>query len=133
MDTQTLRDQTAAKVEDLRDPLRALLSNLAETGINAFVGWLRLQAPTPSPSASPVDVTTGADDGDDAARDAAALLGLSVGASVAEVRAAFRSRVKVEMATGTFHDQRGGGDTDAYAQRLIAAKNLLIERAMVDA
>lgn len=134
MNTQTtIRGETATTLEDVRDPLRALLSNLAETGINAFVGWLRLQTPTPLPSPMVCEPSPDDTDDDDDAQDAAALLGVSLGASVAEIRAAFRARVKVEMATGDFHDQRGGGDTDAHAQRLIVAKNLLIERAMVDA
>ena len=60
--------------------------------------------------------------------DAAALLGIDLSATVDEIRAAFRERVKCEMRSGTFHDQ-GGEATDDQARRLIAAKNLLIERA----
>ena len=57
---------------------------------------------------------------------AAALLGIKLGATTDEIRAAFRERVKAELESGSFHDQ-GGGMTDENAQRLIAAKNLLIE------
>ena len=59
---------------------------------------------------------------------AAALLKVSTVATVGEIRAAFRERVKEELTSGTFHDQ-GGDDTDERAQDLIAAKNLLIEFA----
>jgi hypothetical protein len=134
MTTQTPQDQTVANSEAMREPLRALLMNCAEAGINAFIGWLRVEvAPMAAHSSSTSEEpapTHGAEHADDeAAREAAMLLGLPLGASVAEIRAAFRSRVKVEMASGAFHDQRGDGETDAHAQRLIAAKNLLLERA----
>ena len=62
--------------------------------------------------------------------DAAALLGVDRLATIDEIRAAFRDRVKAELRSGTFHDQAGGA-TDERAQRLIAAKNLLIEHASV--
>lgn len=123
--------------------LRAALTNLAELGINAFVDWLRAPvvsqtapawppAPFDEPrrdpdrdgNASPPEY----DDPDAAAREAADLLGVPLTATAGEVRAAFRTRIKAEAATGTFHDQRGGG-TDERAQMLITAKNLLVERA----
>jgi hypothetical protein len=62
--------------------------------------------------------------------DAAALLGVDRLATVDEIRAAFRDCVKMELRSGTFHDQAGDA-TDERAQRLIAAKNLLIEHATV--
>jgi hypothetical protein len=59
---------------------------------------------------------------DDAAIDAARLLGVRVDASANEVRAALRTR----LANSRLHPDQGG-DGDA-AKRLIAAKNLLIDR-----
>lgn len=61
---------------------------------------------------------------------AATLLGVELTATVDEIRAAFRERIKREMRSGAFHDQ-GGDATDDQAQQLIAAKNLLIEHVEV--
>ncbi|PZR67388.1 MAG: hypothetical protein DLM63_06670 [Solirubrobacterales bacterium] len=76
-----------------------------------------------------IDRDDDSDSDADAMYDAADLLGVRVDASPDEVRAAFRRCVKAALATDIgFHDH-GGDDTDPRAQRLIAAKNLLIERA----
>src|SRR5262249_11861372 len=48
---------------------------------------------------------------------AANLLGVELTATVDEIRAAFRERVKREMRSGAFHDQ-GGDATDDQAQQL---------------
>ena len=62
---------------------------------------------------------------DEPAARAAALLGVAVDASVDEVRAALRARLS---ASRLHPDQGGDGET---AKQLIAAKNLLVERARV--
>jgi hypothetical protein len=63
---------------------------------------------------------SGADDDD--AIEAAALLGVSVDASDTEIRAALRAR----FSSSGLHPDHGGDGVEAA--RLIAAKNLLIER-----
>jgi hypothetical protein len=63
------------------------------------------------------------DEDDTSVRGAAALLGVSLGASADEVRAALRRKLG---ASRLHPDQGGDGE---HAKRLIAAKNLLVERA----
>ena len=85
----TIPNAFRSDARDLRDPLRALLSSLAESGISALVDWLHdTQVKRQSPTA---DASHG-DDVDTAARDAAALLGVALTAGAADVRAAFRAR-----------------------------------------
>jgi hypothetical protein len=60
---------------------------------------------------------------DEAVANAAALLGVAVDANADEIRAALRSRLS---ASGLHPDQGGDGEE---AKLLIAAKNLLVERA----
>jgi hypothetical protein len=72
-------------------------------------------APSPDPAAE--------DDGPaDADREAAELLGVPLDASADEIRAALRAKL---VRSRLHPDQGGDGDE---AKRLIAAKNLLIER-----
>jgi hypothetical protein len=63
------------------------------------------------------------DDGDEEASDAATLLGVSLDATESQIRAALRAR----FATSRLHPDHGGDGDEA--KRLIAAKNLLVERA----
>jgi hypothetical protein len=69
--------------------------------------------PTDEPAAFDVDERTAS---------AAALLGVAVDASADEVRAALRARLSASQ----LHPDHGGDGEEA--KRLIAAKNLLIER-----
>lgn len=64
-----------------------------------------------------------ADDDDAEAIDAAAALGVAPFATEDEIRAALRAR----LASSRLHPDQGGDGVEA--SRLIAAKNLLIERA----
>lgn len=120
---------------DWRGVTSALLSDLAT---RLLVG-LRDYAESCGPAAraeavDPVDATWDAvaedlddndelDDGDEPARDAAALLGVSLDATADEVRAALRSK----LATSRLHPDHGGSGEEAT--RLITARNLLVERA----
>jgi len=67
------------------------------------------------------------DEEDDEAIEAAALLGVSVDATDSEIRAALRAR----LSSSRLHPDHGGDGVEA--KRLIAAKNLLIERLRGDA
>jgi hypothetical protein len=117
---------------DAQGVLRAALSDLVTAGLSAFTQWLEQHAPLSSADYSDPRIDGG--DADDTAPDddvgeAALLLGVAIGASADEIRGAFRRCVKAELATDSgFHDH-GGEATDPRAQRLIAAKNLLIEHS----
>ena len=63
------------------------------------------------------------EEGDEERIEAAEILGVDAGASPDEVRAALRRRLEVER----LHPDQGGDEESA--KRLIAAKNLLIQRA----
>ncbi len=74
--------------------------------------------------AEPIDdAETAVGDADDEAEDAARLLGVSIDASEDEIRAALRAH----LASSRLHPDQGGDGEEA--KRLIAAKNLLAERA----
>lgn len=119
------REQPAFK--DPHAILRAALSDLVTAGLDTFTQWLQ-QRPTATVDYDDPRIIYGNVNVEDAASDAADLLGVSVDATADDVRAAFRAKVKDRMAAGAFHDQRGG-ETDRDAQQLIEAKNLLIERS----
>lgn len=75
-----------------------------------------------SPSRIPdLAVESDADEDDDAT-NAAMMLGVSVDASADEIRAALRAR----LSTSQLHPDHGGDGIEAT--KLIAAKNLLIDR-----
>lgn len=76
----------------------------------------------PSVSRIPDQILESNDDEEDEATVAAAMLGVSVDASADEIRSALRSRL---AASGLHPDQGGDG---VEATKLIAAKNLLIDR-----
>jgi lysozyme family protein len=106
-----------AGVGDPAEMLRSAFYDLVDLGLEALVAWL--QRPRAAPSLNVVEEH-------DRLGDAATLLAVERLAGEHEIRAAFRARVKEAMTEGTFHDQKGGG-TDARAQQLIEAKNLLLE------
>lgn len=112
---------------DSRAMVRAAMSDLFTHGLSTLSNWLR-RADYSDPRIIDRD-----DDNDyrqsNSVIDAAALLGVRVGASADDVRAAFRRAIKAEMATDSgFHDH-GGDSTDPRALELIAAKNLLLEHS----
>lgn len=108
-----------------RDALGTFLS----ASVEALTSWIEheyARRPTAHQEHEPAHIVA-----DSAAVvEAADLLGVDRLATVEAIRAAFRDRVKTELRSGTFHDQAGDA-TDERAQRLIAAKNLLIEHATV--
>lgn len=110
------RDYEAQFPSEPSELLRSALHQFVDVGLEALASWLRQ---TSERVAAP---TEAAHDDADAA---AALLGVERGATVADIRKAFRARIKGSMATGQFHDQ-AGGTTDSQARDLIDAKNLLL-------
>jgi hypothetical protein len=107
---------------------RGALATFVSASVEALTAWLDQEY------VQPVNAVSGdegaramATDGDELVA-ASALLGITLPVTLDEIRAAFRERVKSEMRSGAFHDH-GGDATDEHAQRLIAAKNLLIEHA----
>jgi hypothetical protein len=91
----------------------------ADSSANAYVAD-DMQAPPLDVEPNMAEVGESADD--DAAR-AAALLGVTVDAREDDIRAALRAR----LASSQLHPDQGGDGEEA--KQLIAAKNLLIERA----
>ena len=80
------------------------------------------QEPSDDPSEDPFEFAV-----DDDIHRAAAVLGVDVDASADEIRAALRER----LANSQLHPDQGGDGEEA--KELIAAKNLLIERARANA
>jgi hypothetical protein len=118
-------ENRASGLTDPGDMLRSAFKTFVNASIDAFAAWIDREHQRGSDGAPASD-----DESESAAAiaEAASLLGVSRIATVDEIRAAFRQRVKGEMKGGGFHDQ-GGDETDEHAQRLIAAKNLLIAHA----
>jgi hypothetical protein len=106
-----------------REVLRAALTNLVDAAVDALADWFRRHV-SDGPTAH--DEQPHSDEDRDVI-DAAALLGVAPTSSASEVRSAFRRQIKVALTAGDFHDH-GGTATDVRALRLIAAKNLLIDR-----
>lgn len=116
--------------DQVKDPAaiwRNALTTFVSASVEALTAWLHTEyAQTTARADANAERAIVADAS--ALREAAELLGVDSLASVDEIRSAFRARVKAEVRSGGFHDQ-AGDVTDARAQELIAAKNLLIEHA----
>lgn len=102
---------------DSRAVVRAALSDLITHGLAALSDWLRVEIDPRTDYNDPriIDRDNDPDYAESVAHvDAAALLGVRIDAAPAEVRTAFRAKVKERMAHGAFHDQRGD-ETDTGA------------------
>ncbi|HEX4352785.1 MAG TPA: hypothetical protein VHZ95_07730 [Polyangiales bacterium] len=108
---------------DPSELLRSALHEFVDAGIEALASWLQQAGERVATPTAAIDERAA-----DAFLEAAALLGVDCSATVADIRAAFRARVKDSMAAGQFHDQ-AGGHTDHRARELIDAKNLLLSLA----
>jgi hypothetical protein len=111
-----------ANVRQLNSEWQGTLSDLIDLGLAAAMNWLKEQARV----AGDHSTDNQADDEPDAIQ-AAKLLGVSVDAPPDEIRAALRTKI-TERA---IHPDQGGDGNEAA--RLIAAKNLLIDRWKVAA
>ena len=99
-----------ASAEDAGRVFAALAGALLEAGLDALAQWAQQITSAESPLLDP-------------AVEAAALLGVELDASPDEIRRALRAKL---TATAAHPDH--GGDCEE-ASRLIAARNLLVERA----
>ncbi len=106
--------QTEYAATSVRGDWRSLLSELFRVGLDAFAQWAEEQQRVSSAVRS---------DEDAAVADAAAALGVEVDATADEIRAALRSKLR----DSRIHPDQGGDGEEA--KRLIAAQNLLLERA----
>jgi hypothetical protein len=126
------KEATPAPPEDARSETaawrEALLAGLvAAVVVGSAVLLAHAELPTDVDETAETDGTTAedvtAEEATDDELDAANQLGISVDASADEVRAALRQRI----AASPIHPDQGGAH--AAASRLIAAKNLLCDRA----
>jgi hypothetical protein len=106
-----------ANVRQLNSEWQGTLSDLIDLGLAATINWLKEQARI----AGDPSIDNQADE-DPEAIEAASVLGVSVDAPPDEIRAALRRKI---TARAIHPDQGGDGEE---AARLIAAKNLLLDR-----
>lgn len=124
----TIKADEGKQSKDPAAMWRSAISMFVTASVDALATWIQRECAEGTLHEVHHEAASAVDDDDGRLLSAASLLGVKLGATTDEIRAAFRERVKAELETGSFHDQ-GGGMTDENAQRLIAAKNLLIEFA----